>query len=788
MKLLLFLVFFAYLAFPICETNVTENHKKIRNKIALIKRNKAARSHRASLHIRKIRNSIGREVQGRKDAYHVPKPLKHVELFPFTQFGPNVQLLGLLQTLSVCSMLNINCLKPGFSSLFGESFYRLDDLFDVSKLPLKNNRHQVLQPDVFIATKRNGIVCWPAKVYFQMHNISYFENPLKPSYDTKVIVLQPENYETSLLKTLADVDRPLSSNVTVALVYCGVGVGFPEPEHAAWSARFRALRKSLRPAQSLERKSQELKYDLFGPEEYIALHVRLRDHCTVSFQACCCETSGSWNRLSERDVERDIALVQAKYNLRYVFVAAPPSFQKMRGTWKWAQSESVKMYTSEEEDSIVVSMIQQLICARAKVFLVTVPRSTWTISVSSWNIGGQITRKITANQAISLPEITQTSDYLPHEPLEVPEIPEIALNSRSVCSTHNTTFVMLRNDGFGASVHFMLVALGHAIRNGQAIVPLTISTHNKWVWGGCPALNFECMFQKMHNCANDAQFAALVQRVQSSWHEYRSSHPCATPNCFSWGRIPFFDLPSQALSREMQWPILGLNSTQQAGIYRGKLLEILLKVKKDTWAEILTSTIVQHNSFEGDSHISVLDFFKTFQQPMVGLHIRRGDACKDPRRIRDCYPVEKYLASVDRIASIYNVSSIYVSTDGEDVIESVKRSTSLTLYSQLVDRKKYFFIRNYNEENMVLKMRHSPAGKKRNIVMSNLVDLFAMRKGAYFVGTFSSDFGRMSYELMAARLGASPPHISLDIPFCYSSEIKKNLRSRMPSHFVWSCL
>ncbi len=54
---------------------------------------------------------------------------------------------------------------------------------------------------------------------------------------------------------------------------------------------------------------------------------------------------------------------------------------------------------------------------------------------------------------------------------------------------------------------------------------------------------------------------------------------------------------------------------------------------------------------------------------------------------------------------------------------------------------------------------------RRLVAETTLLDVFLMSEADYVVGTLSSHFGALAYELSVARKGFHPPYISLDFPW-----------------------
>ncbi|GAB5371868.1 hypothetical protein AAMO2058_001616800 [Amorphochlora amoebiformis] len=74
-------------------------------------------------------------------------------------------------------------------------------------------------------------------------------------------------------------------------------------------------------------------------------------------------------------------------------------------------------------------------------------------------------------------------------------------------------------------------------------------------------------------------------------------------------------------------------------------------------------------------------------EKVLGLHFRRGDSCleHDYARGRKCDNFPKYMEEVRRLAMKYDIKHIYLATDSETILDSVK--TTHPLFTFLVDEK-----------------------------------------------------------------------------------------------------
>jgi len=61
--------------------------------------------------------------------------------------------------------------------------------------------------------------------------------------------------------------------------------------------------------------------------------------------------------------------------------------------------------------------------------------------------------------------------------------------------------------------------------------------------------------------------------------------------------------------------------------------------------------------------------------PVVGLHVRHGDACQQDgeRTRRRCEPLKRYVAAIERLTDGLNATTVYLATDSEALLAEALR-------------------------------------------------------------------------------------------------------------------
>ena len=134
---------------------------------------------------------------------------------------------------------------------------------------------------------------------------------------------------------------------------------------------------------------------------------------------------------------------------------------------------------------------------------------------------------------------------------------------------------------------------------------------------------------------------------------------------------------------------------------------------------------------------------------------------------RTCFLASDYLTAVRNMTSRYpNVRTVFVATDGADVVSALRRLDGSLTWLHLDYSPHVHNLQGTLPAviNPILKHRMGLLDR-RVVVEAGLVDLFLLRDCDYFIGQFSSAFSLMALELSAAQKGFVPPYIGLDGPW-----------------------
>ncbi len=320
-----------------------------------------------------------------------------VRLYPFTQFGPNNQVFGFLQALTLCRELGIQCVEPFFSPHHTERSGAPVEFSQVYDLPadLKISRRDnvSVKLDLIITFYKHGALCWPKERYWENHRVLNFSSPENLAGVVHILNMTGHNREHMELMVLQKLSDIISNstredkNLTVGLIYCDT-LTRPIPATRQLAKSFEHVSSQLMPARKYTDLAFQVMTELsLQTREYIALHLRLKDNCNASFEECCCESHvGSRKQITPEFLKTYILRAKRVTGKNRTFISGSPVLATFTENWDWTDEFGVVMWFAQPSDMLQdyeESIIHQLICSKAHTFYKSV-ESTWSEVVQLW--------------------------------------------------------------------------------------------------------------------------------------------------------------------------------------------------------------------------------------------------------------------------------------------------------------------------------------------------------------------------------------------------------------------
>jgi hypothetical protein len=173
---------------------------------------------------------------------------------------------------------------------------------------------------------------------------------------------------------------------------------------------------------------------------------------------------------------------------------------------------------------------------------------------------------------------------------------------------------------------------------------------------------------------------------------------------------------------------------------------------------------------------------------VISIHVRKGDACATKKRVQKsgCANFAKYAERVEELRNEYpnTFTHVFLATDDEATIKEAKaycEKHNLSLMYAPVERSWYhpktwsktrgkfakkLNHRQQNEEHFkagfIERRLRAGDGDPARIGMETAADVELLASGHAFIGTFTSNMGRLAFEIMTDRLKRVPPYVSVD--------------------------
>ncbi|KAG0039618.1 hypothetical protein BGZ83_002762, partial [Gryganskiella cystojenkinii] len=161
------------------------------------------------------------------------------------------------------------------------------------------------------------------------------------------------------------------------------------------------------------------------------------------------------------------------------------------------------------------------------------------------------------------------------------------------------------------------------------------------------------------------------------------------------------------------------------------------------WRSLLTYYVVRPNAHMRE----IIRNAPTFATPCIAIHVRHSDKWVEARLLS----LSKYMRAAERFRAMSGVSSIYLMTDDDKVIQSTKNYPDFHFHFRDVPRT------NHGWEADV------QAGISREQQEVNfLIDIYSAAQCQQIVLTYSSNVGRLISEIAFAMGNKKPDVVSLD--------------------------
>jgi hypothetical protein len=221
------------------------------------------------------------------------------------------------------------------------------------------------------------------------------------------------------------------------------------------------------------------------------------------------------------------------------------------------------------------------------------------------------------------------------------------------------------------------------------------------------------------------------------------------------------------------------------GAYSRKHLELALKVAAATRYVFSPNTEVMDRIAE----LKRAAGWPTNGEPVLGIHVRRGDAAAaaastDPAKAtRKSFALATYLEAADRIGKRYGITHIFLATESREEIE--RASSLLPGYTFLwldYDRTLFPDIRTSNQFIEDMSLDHPE--RARPLAVTGILDLYCFCECSAFVGAFNSEFSVLGWLLAVGSRGHLIPYVSLSQPspqrHLHPYDALLNLRNNCP--------
>uniref|UniRef100_A0A061RIC3 Alpha-( )-fucosyltransferase n=1 Tax=Tetraselmis sp. GSL018 TaxID=582737 RepID=A0A061RIC3_9CHLO len=152
-----------------------------------------------------------------------------------------------------------------------------------------------------------------------------------------------------------------------------------------------------------------------------------------------------------------------------------------------------------------------------------------------------------------------------------------------------------------------------------------------------------------------------------------------------------------------------------------------------------------------------------FVRPIIGVHVRHGDACHTTIRKGRCKGLAAYIPEIRLMSERYNTTRVFLATDDAGVIRDAARFPEFTFVHIDFDRK---VLDSKEQIEYRKRLWDGSSDDGHRILTSSLTDLLLLAEADALIAHLLSNMSRLALELNAALNQRVPPFSSMDGPWC----------------------
>ena len=336
------------------------------------------------------------------------------------------------------------------------------------------------------------------------------------------------------------------------------------------------------------------------------------------------------------------------------------------------------------------------------------------------------------------------------------------------CETAKVVSYRLMGGGIGAAFHLLAHAFSFALADNRTVVesignyddpdiPDATGLGHYFDSVECQKLGLECYLSPLSQCSPVTGDAELPRWELTEIFRHNHDAPSKSPRAVVTAWRSF-----QIVQQTFGWDAIQYFSPESFS-HKG-----LFWLKSNILSFILQPSPKMVNKVEKTAKMIGIHTLKQHEK-VIAMHVRRGDKLTDPimkQKNIDSFPtLKRYVNEARQLHRAYfdirGRINILIMTEDSTIIEEIEKNKE---YADI----RWFYTTDHPRRKEAIKIQHAiKQGLTTGDIELSLAlrNLFIASKYCHgFVGTFSSNWSRLVFELMSVKNNNHPvPHASLDL-------------------------